>query len=91
MFAYGDISGKYNPLLAPSQQLALTELPMYGEFSMLGLTARRVMDVSTHVAIEKISQLGLDKDSPCNENTYILWSQLHKDVCERTRQIRPPL
>ena len=46
MFAYGDISRKFGSLLAPSQQLALPELAMYGEFSMLGLTVRRVMNVS---------------------------------------------
>ena len=42
LFPYGDISGKFGSLLAPSQQLSFPELPMYGAFSMLGLTLRAV-------------------------------------------------
>ena len=42
LFPKGDISGKFGSLVAPAQQLNLPELPMYGQFSMLGLTIREV-------------------------------------------------
>lgn len=42
MFEYGNITGKFGSVLGPSQSLRFPELPMYGAFSMLGLTLRAV-------------------------------------------------
>ena len=47
MFPKGDISGKYNSLMGPSQQLNLPELPMYGPFTLMGRTMR---EISTDVS-----------------------------------------
>ena len=42
MFPKGDISGKYNSLMGPSQQLNLPELPIYGPFTLMGRTMREI-------------------------------------------------
>ena len=48
LFPKGDISGKFGSLVAPFEELNVPELPMYGQFSMLGLTMR---EVSTNVSL----------------------------------------
>lgn len=49
MFEYGSISGKFGSDLGPSQILRFPELPMYGAFSMLGLTLRAVSRNVSHI------------------------------------------